>query len=405
MATEHPQGPGAAAPAVAALSARPAVPLHGAPAAWCTPDDDLTLRCIDVRRETHDVSTFAFAADDGRWVAFQAGQYLPIEVEIDGEVHGRCYSLSSSALQPQVLAVTVKRVAGGRVSNWLHDHLRPGMTLRSRPPAGGFVLPALDGAAADAAGLPPMWLVSGGSGITPVMAMLRTLADARCHPDIVFLHAGRTPADLVFRDELQWRARTTPGLRLLFLPESVAGEPGYTGVTGRLGEGLLQALVPDLARRRVLCCGPAPFMAAVRTLSAALGVPAAHYSEESFTGGDLAVAPSAEPGAAAVATASTTPEVAGQDGATAAPAWTVTFSKQDRCVPVAAGQTVLAAARQAGISIPSSCGNGLCGTCKSRLSAGKVEMAHTGGIRQREIDAGFFLPCCAKPVTDLVVER
>jgi ferredoxin len=89
----------------------------------------------------------------------------------------------------------------------------------------------------------------------------------------------------------------------------------------------------------------------------------------------------------------------------AAVSFTVTFTKQGRSIEVAGEQTVLGCAKKAGIKIPSSCATGLCGTCKSRLLSGEVAMNHNGGIRQREIDAGLFLPCCSKPLSDLVIER
>lgn len=350
-----------------------------------SPEDDQDLVCIDVHQETHDVRTFTFRALEDRHFSFLPGQHFRFELDLGGETLSRCYSISSSALLPRTLSITVKRVEGGVVSNRLHEHLAPGMRLRAIGPAGGFTLPVRGPDE-------PLLLISGGSGITPLMSMLRTLGDARRHPDVVFLHAGRTPQDLIFRDELVFRAGMTPNLRVMFLPERAAAGAGHAGPTGRISQGLLQALVPDLARRRVMCCGPAPFMAAVRGLCTALGVSAERYAEESFTGSPVeSAAPPAGP-AQAEATA---------EGAT----FQVTFSKQARTLTVRTDQTVLAAARQAGLSLPSSCSSGLCGTCKSKLQSGQVDMNHTGGIRQREIQAGFFLPCCSRPLSDLVIER
>jgi glycine betaine catabolism B len=89
----------------------------------------------------------------------------------------------------------------------------------------------------------------------------------------------------------------------------------------------------------------------------------------------------------------------------AALTFSVQFCKQNKTVSVPADQTVLSCAKKAGVRIPSSCSNGICGTCKSKLLIGLVDMNHSGGIRQREIDAGLFLPCCSKPLSDLVIER
>ncbi|NEJ26157.1 2Fe-2S iron-sulfur cluster binding domain-containing protein [Rhizobium leguminosarum] len=135
-----------------------------------------------------------------------------------------------------------------------------------------------------------------------------------------------------------------------------------------------------------MCCGPAPFMAASRTISADLGVPPENYIEESFD-------------------AATEEASLQMTGDAVLASFKVEFAKQSRTIDVTSDQTVLSCTKKAGIKIPSSCSNGLCGTCKSKLVSGTINMHHNGGIRQREIDAGFFLPCCSKPLTDLVIER
>lgn len=347
------------------------------PEVWDREADD-ELVCIDVHRETHDVRTFTFASAAGKSFAFQAGQYFMFECEIDGEVQRRCYSVSSSPRRANAFSVTVKRVAGGKVSNWLHDNLSGGAKIKATGPLGHFVRPAAPAA--------KFVFISGGSGITPLMSMAREMADMAATTDVVFVHAGRTPGDLIFRQELGLLAEKLKGLRLHLLPETVEGERAWPGLTGRVSKDYLLLAVPDLATRTVMCCGPAPFMKAVREIVAAQGVPPASYIEESF---DAAVIDDVEVPPAAPAEAT----------------FKVQFTKQARTIDVNAGQTVLSAAKKAGVKMASSCANGLCGTCKSKLVSGAVDMNHNGGIRQREVDAGFFLPCCSKPLSDLVVER
>lgn len=333
--------------------------------------------CVDVHDETHDVKTFTFASPEGKQFGFEAGQFFTFEVEANGVLESRCYSVSSSPLRPGAFSVTVKRVAGGLVSNWFHDRLGPNSIIRVSGPLGRFVRP-------DA---PKFLFVSGGSGITPVMSMTREMADLARPVDVIFLHAGRTPKDLVFRDELSGLAGRMKGLRLHFLPETIDNDRSWPGLSGRISREFLQLAVPDIADRVVMCCGPAPFMAATRKLAAELGVPPEAYFEESF---DAAVIEDAPPPVTE---------------AVAERVFTVEFSKQKRTVDVSADDTVLGAAKRNGIRLPSSCSNGLCGTCKSKLVSGSVDMNHSGGIRQREIDAGFFLPCCSKPLSDLIIER
>ena len=336
-------------------------------------ESDAELVCLAVRDETHDMRTFTFGGRDGQYFDVLPGQYFTFDVGIDGVVEQRCYSVSSSPLRPRTISVTVKRVAGGRVSNWLHAGLKPGDVVRALGPLGRFTLPPV---------LPgKLLLLSGGSGITPVMAMARAFADGVCAPDTVFLHAARTPADFAFADELRLLAKTMPGFRLILLPETA--DDGFAGVTGRISQALMDCAVPDLAERLVMCCGPAPFMAAARAICRDRGVPADRYIEESFDAVDEAPV----------------------DAPPATTTFSVTFSRQGKTITVGVGQTILSAARAQGVVLPSSCANGLCGTCKSKLVSGKVDMQHNGGIRQREIDAGQILPCCAKPLGDVVIER
>ncbi|MDG3579928.1 FAD-binding oxidoreductase [Rhizobium sp. YJ-22] len=340
-------------------------------------DADEDLVCIDIHSETHDVKTFTFASPHGKRFAIEAGQYFLFDLEIGGDAESRCYSVSSSPRRDNAFSITVKRVAGGLVSNWLHDNLGPGSKIKANGPLGHFIRPAAK----------KYLFLSGGSGITPVMSMARELADT-CEPaDVVFLHAARSPKDLIFRDELACLAARVKGLRLHFLPETVLGEAQWPGLTGRISTDYMKLAVPDLAERIVMCCGPAPFMAAARAITAALGVPAAQYIEESFDAvviDDVDI-PVVEEAAARI--------------------FQVEFAKQGRKIEVTGEQTVLSCAKKSGVKLPSSCSNGVCGTCKSKLISGTVDMNHNGGIRQREIDAGMFLPCCSKPLSDLVIER
>ncbi|OEC94834.1 MULTISPECIES: FAD-binding oxidoreductase [unclassified Rhizobium] len=351
---------------------------RGQVAMW-DPEHDETLVCIDVHQETHDVKSFTFASPEGKRFSFDAGQYFLFDFPMGPDSEARCYSISSSPHRDNAFTVTVKRVPGGKVSNWLHDTMAAGMMVKGQGPLGHFIRPKGEKT--------KLLLLSGGSGITPVMSITRDLADRYEPSDIVFLHAARTPSDLIFRHDLAGLATRMKGLRLQFLPETVAGEPAWPGLAGRLSLEYLKLAVPDIAERVVMCCGPAPFMAAARSITAVLGVPASNYIEESF---DAAVI--GEPG----------PEVEQQP---VQQIYRVEFSKQRRMLQVSSDQTVLAAAKKGSIRLPSSCSNGMCGTCKSKLVSGSVEMNHNGGIRQREIDAGMFLPCCSKPLSDLVIDR
>jgi ferredoxin len=158
---------------------------------------------------------------------------------------------------------------------------------------------------------------------------------------------------------------------------------------------MLQLIAPDFAEREVFCCGPAPFMDGVRALLGEAGFDMVRYHQESFDFAEL----SAEAAAAQ-------PEAPAKDEAKPAGAvFRIEFAKSGRAIECAADTTILAAAKAAGLRLPASCTKGLCGTCKSKLISGTIDMKHAGGIRQREIDQGLALLCCSKPTSDLVVDR
>ncbi|WP_062203233.1 hybrid-cluster NAD(P)-dependent oxidoreductase [Aureimonas sp. AU12] len=351
------------------------------------PEEDDVLICRAVREETHDVKTFVFAPRSQRRFGFQPGQFMTFEFEIAGETIYRCYTLSGAPTRPDTCSITVKRVPGGPVSNWLHDTFRPGMALKATGPMGDFSWsrhPSTDA---------KYLLISGGSGVTPMMSMTRAAYDLAEIRDTVFVHAARTPADIVFRDELDMMARRNRSIRVAHICEADAPQESWAGLRGRLTLSGLEALAPDFRTREIFVCGPSPFMAAVRNLLKEAGFDMSRHHEESFNFEELSGAEQAE-----VVEAT-------EDMAPAVRTFRIEFAKTRRVVECPEDLSILEAAKRAGMRLPSSCTKGLCGTCKSKKVSGEVAMTHQGGIRQREIDAGQILICCSKPLSDVVIER
>jgi ferredoxin-NADP reductase len=347
--------------------------LDAPPLEWRDALDD-TLVCTEVHDVTHDVRSFVLRPAEPVAYRFQPGQYLTLTVQMDAQPISRCYTIASSPLLSDELTITVKRVPGGPVSNWLHDHLRPGDPVVTDGPFGRF----------STAHHPAerYLFLSAGSGITPLMSMLRTIHVAAEPVDVVFVHHARTPADIIFRAELQMIEAEHPGVRVVVVCENDAEDERWTGPRGRVVLPMLLDLVPDLVDREVFTCGPTPYMDAVRDLLARAGADPNRCHEESF---DLA-APVA-PGAACTG-----------------PTYTVELRRSRRTVECNEGTTLLAAAARAGLCLPSSCQEGMCGTCKTTLLAGRVEMNHAGGIRPREIAQDKILLCCSTPRDNLVVD-
>lgn len=348
------------------------------------PERDDVLVCRAIRRETHDVATFVLTAPEPRRFRYRPGQFMTFSFVIDGvEIH-RCYTLSSSPSRPDMVSITVKRVPGGPVSNWLHDHLKPGMALAALGPMGDFALP-------DASPPHEKYLfLSAGSGITPVMSMARHLIDTQFDIDAVFLHSARTPDDMIFARELALLETQAPGLRVSMVCSRDTVAHRWHGARGRLDAALLAREVPDLPTRSIFLCGPDGYRADVRDMLVGHGLDMKRFHEESFDFGVLSAAD---------------PDVPEAIEALDAARYQVQFTRSRREVECGADTPILAAAKAAGMRLPSSCAKGMCGTCKCKLISGTVEMKHEGGIRQREIDQGMILICCAKPTSDLVIER
>lgn len=353
---------------------------------WDNENDD-TLICQQVRQETHDVKTFVMRPVVPGRIRFQPGQFMTYAFEIGGETINRCYTISSPPTRPDTISFTVKRVPGGPVSNWLHDNLKPGMQVKAVGPMGEFTCyshPA-----------PKYLFLSGGSGITPLMSMARTAHDLGELEDIVFVHSARTPADIIFREELELMARLNGKFHFVPIVNSVTPLSHSSGLRGRLNRGVLEMMVPDLLAREVFVCGPAPYMTAVREMLAEIGFDMSRYHDESFNFDALSDVEQADV-AIGEAMLEAAPEVK---------TYSVEFTKTRRSIDVPENMTVLEAAKRAGMRLPSSCTQGICGTCKSKKVSGTVDMTHQGGIRQREIDAGMMLLCCSKPTSNLVIER
>ena len=340
------------------------------------------LEVIGISDEAPGVKTFIFRSDAQTWFRYKPGQFVTLELPAGDAPLMRTYTLSSSPSRPFSIAVTVKAQTDSLGTRWMFEHLKPGDHVRAYGPSGGFSHHEHPAA--------KYLFVSAGSGVTPMMSMLRWLNDCAPWTDVAFVNCARRPEEAIFRRELELLGNRMPGLSLdFFIEERSAHEKGF-GHRGRIDAVRLPLLVPDFGEREVFCCGPEPFMRAVREMLAAAGFDMTHYHQESF----------AAPVAEEVATAASEMEQAASLDA-AVPVRFVLSDTDGACVP---GQSVLQAARAAGVRIPAACEFGLCGTCKVRKLSGTVEMNHNGGILDHEIEEGFILACCSKPLSALEVE-
>lgn len=332
-------------------------------------DDRLVL--TEVRLEAEGVKTFRFRAASGARFAFEAGQHIVVEVPLPGGAEWRSFTIASPPTRPGFVELTIKAQEGGRATRFMHDRLKPGAHVKARAPGGSFHLAA----AADDL---PLVLLSAGSGATPMMAIARTLSDRRDPRPVHYVHLGRGSADLLFRAELETIAAALPAFRVSFLVSSSEPESGHP--LGRPTAEALRRLIPTLSRAEVFACGPEGFMDVARAAHKAAGGAPARFRTESFGGGPVEAGPAPATG----------------DG----------FSVEIAGRSFLAGpdEALLSACHRAGIALPSSCRNGICGTCRVLKRAGEVEMAQNGGLFDDEVEEGFILACCSKARSNLVLE-
>ncbi|WP_164923081.1 hybrid-cluster NAD(P)-dependent oxidoreductase [Sinorhizobium medicae] len=341
------------------------------------------LQCVSVATETADVMTFTFRSDKPAWFRYLPGQFVTLELPVEEEPVMRTYTLSSTPSRPLSIAVTVKAQPGSVGTRWMFDNLKPGMVLKAFGPLGDFSFVRHPGER--------YLFISAGSGITPMISMTRWMADCAPESNVTFISCARRPDDLLFKYELEVLARQMPQLNLGFLVEGHEARHGWHGLRGRLDATKLPLLAPDFMERTVFCCGPEPFMAGVRDMLEMAGFQMERYHQESF---QPATAPSA--GDLAIRE--------GPAADTEAGASRVTFTMSGKEAPALPGHTVLQTARANGVRIGAACEGGICGTCRVMKIAGDVEMNHNGGILDDEIEEGYILACCSRPIGDVQIE-
>ena len=341
-------------------------------------DREHSLECVAVVPETQDVMTFTFRPDrEGHWFRYLPGQFVTLELPVGPENVLRTYTLSSSPSRPHTVSVTVKMQAGSIGTRWMFENLRPGMKLKAFGPLGDFTYVRHPGEA--------YLFISAGSGITPMMSMARDLHDRAPQSDICFLHCARTPKDIIFRQELETKAQSMAHFTLGLIVDQLPAGQSWSGLKGRIDLSKIAQFAPDFMKRTVFCCGPAPFMAGVKSLLTDAGFAMERYHEEAFQPASVA-----EPEAKPLA-----------EGEVQSHVHFALSGKTGLCNP---GSTLLQTARAAGVRIGAACESGLCGTCKVLKRSGTVEMSHNGGILDDEIAEGYVLACCSRPVGDVEIE-
>jgi 3-ketosteroid 9alpha-monooxygenase subunit B len=326
------------------------------------------LEVVEVVNETPDARSFVLDIRPqlAAIFAYDGGQFCTFRATIDGESIVRSYSMSSSPETGEPLTTTVKRVPGGRMSNWMNDVLTPGASIEVMRPTGLFVL--RESAA-------PIVAFAGGSGITPVISIIKTALVTTTRP-IRLVYANRSADSVIFAGALE-------GMRLAS-DERLSIHHHLDAERGFLGAEHCAALVGEYADADVYLCGPGAYMDVVEAGLAIAGVAPDHVFIERF------VEPGRDP-ADPLAAATTTESLM------------IRIGRRRHVVPYHAGDTVLEAVRRAGLRPPSSCEAGNCATCMAHVDQGSVTLRTNNVLTPAEINDGWVLTCQSIPTSREVV--
>jgi ferredoxin-NADP reductase len=331
--------------------------------------------------ETENVKTICLTGRQAFLFNYAPGQYITLQVIINDQAVQRSYSIASSPSRPHSIEITVKRITGDLVSNWLCDHIKVGDTLKVKGPSGRFSCfnyPARK-----------LLFLAAGSGIVPIMSMLRWIVDTHAKVDVQLILSCKTPADIIYREELEFIAARYENitLQLTFTgtPRNFHDWPGHTG---RINAKLLSETITELSERQVFLCGPEQFMHSAAEILIKQGAAKMNIHRESFI-------------------TKTTPLVNRKSVATIKKKqgkYRVQFTKSGLSVRSDEKTNLLDLAAAHNIRIDSDCRTGNCGECMVRCLWGKIEMSEEAEIDPQDKQSGWIYSCCAYPKSDVVLD-
>jgi ring-1,2-phenylacetyl-CoA epoxidase subunit PaaE len=345
------------------------------------------LKVAEVRRETADAVSIRFDVPEElrETFRFRAGQHLTLKADIDGEDVRRTYSVCVSPFEDE-MRIAVKQMPGGRFSTWANANIAAGQTLEVLPPMGRFVLPEGDGPA------PYYVALSGGSGITPVISIMKAVLQESPASRFTLIYGNRDSASIMFLEELaSLKNRYLDRLEVYHFLENEAEEIEL--FNGRLDrakcEEVLSKLVDVAAADAFFICGPGPMMDAAEAVLIERGVAPSRIFIERFTSSALSAEQIARNEALQQKAAGTM--------------LTVTLDgRRAKIAFDAAKGNILESVQASGLPAPYACKGGVCTTCRAKVVSGTVEMKKNYGLTAEEVAQGYILTCQAVPTSDAV---
>jgi ferredoxin-NADP reductase len=325
------------------------------------------LQLIRIDRQTRDCVSLRFRVAGTAALGARPGQFLTFDWLLDGEKLARSYSIASSPTQTGFIEIAVKKQPEGRVSSYLNEHASLGLTVEARGPFGQFCF--------DPQRHKSIVLLAGGSGITPMLSILRHIDDRCLDTKVVLFYSVRTERDVIFESELELLDARLPNFVRIVVPTRPDN-----GESRHLSRELITWELDEINRHTFFLCGPEAFMDHVRGILSELGVDPSRILQEKFGGKRF---------------------IAQTELETDAPAGAIEFARSGRTCSFSAGRTLLEAAELNGVNIPYSCRQGQCGTCATRLLSGHVTMDSENGLDADLKAQGYVLTCVARAQGDV----
>jgi len=347
----------------------------------------LPLKVREVVKETADTVTLYFEQPEP-FLEYKPGQFLTVILEFDGKEQRRSYSLCTSPFVDPYPGISVKRVTGGLFSNFLNEKIFPGKTINMLPPMGHFTTDF------HSKNQRHFFLVAGGSGITPIMGILKSVLVNEPKSKVTLLYCSRNEGQIIFKKELEKLESANPE-RLQVIHNLSQPTDSWTGLRGRLTKDRVQDLVQKAEgesdfSKEYFICGPDGIMDTTLEVLDQFGVSKDQVHRESFYS---AAAEKAHEAAVSGSAGGLTREV------------TVELEGEEHLITVSPDKTILESGLAQDLNMPYSCQSGLCTACRGKLITGEVKMDEDAGLSEKEIAAGYILCCVSRPMTSDVKVR
>ncbi|WP_114749324.1 ferredoxin--NADP reductase [Pleomorphovibrio marinus] len=337
----------------------------------------VTLRIREVVKETNEAITIYFDQPEPH-LDYKPGQFLTVIIHLEGKEHRRSYSLCTSPYVDPFPGITVKRLKGGLVSNYLNDYMHPGKKVSVLRPMGGFITPY------HSAHRHHYGMIAAGSGITPIMGLIKSILINEPESKVSLLYGSRSESQIIFFNALDELLQKYPD-RLQVIHQLTQPGPDWQGARGRIVAENLQSFINELEQSdglitKYFLCGPEGMMELSKSALQSAEVPKDQVISESFYMEKKETLSNGNESALAV----TQPV-------------TVILEGQSYTFDVTPDKTILEAGLDEEIEMPYSCQSGLCTACRGRLLSGEVKMDEDAGLSENEIAEGYILCCSSKP--------